>query len=262
MAAGAAALGATLSERGERLEISRHRLPAPAPGLRGLRLGFVSDIHRSELVSRETVLGIAAALDAEELDLLLIGGDLATIRSSSPAMIDETLEMMGEVRAPLGRFAVPGNHDVAIAGPNSLRHASKLGVTALVNEGVRLEHGGSTLFVAGIDDHLTGRPDPERAFREYGQEPVLFLTHNPDALVERMRGMPPLWLALAGHLHGGQIRVPFLGAPYNQSRYPRIFDWGWAKDDELRAYVTRGTGVVVIPVRINCPPEVCIFDLT
>lgn len=259
---GAAALGATLNERGGRLVVSRQSLPAPAPGLRGLKLGFVSDIHRSELVSRESVLEVAAALDGEELDLLLIGGDLASIRSSPPAMIDETLEILGEVRAPLGHFAVPGNHDVALGGSRPLRNAGKAGVTALVNEGLRLEHGGSALFVAGIDDHLNGRPDPERAFREHGGEPVLFLTHNPDALVERMERAPPLWLALAGHLHGGQVRVPLLGPPYNPSRYPKIFDWGWAKDPELRAYVTRGTGVVVIPMRINCPPEICVFELT
>jgi predicted MPP superfamily phosphohydrolase len=261
-AVGSVVLGASMVRVGGALEVNRLTVPAPEAGLRGLRLGFVSDIHRSELVGREEVEGIAAALDAEELDLLLIGGDLATIRYSPPAMIDEALEILGGIRAPLGRLAVQGNHDVDLGGSKALRRAGRFGITALVNEGVRLERGGGALFVAGIDDHKNGRPDIKRAFREHGGEPVLFLTHNPDALVERMGEAPPVWLALAGHLHGGQIRVPFIGAPYNPSRYPRIFDWGWAKGTKMRAYVTRGTGVVVVPMRVNCPPEICVFELT
>jgi predicted MPP superfamily phosphohydrolase len=137
-----------------------------------------------------------------------------------------------------------------------------LGFTALVNEGIRLERGVGTLFIAGIDDHHNGHPDVQRAFREHAGEPVLFLTHNPDALVERMEGTPPVWLALAGHLHGGQVRLPLVGAPYNPSRYPHIFDWGWAAEGvAMPAYVSRGTGVVLVPLRVYCPPEICIFTL-
>jgi predicted MPP superfamily phosphohydrolase len=257
-----AALGAGTIGLGRRLDVSRLEIAAPAAGLRGLRLGFVSDIHRSDLVSREEVEGIAAALDAEDLDLLLIGGDLASIRSSTRAMIDESLEILGGVRARLGRYAVPGNHDVGLAGRRALENAGRFGVTALVNEGARLKRGASALFIAGIDDHGNGRPDISRTFREYADEPVLFLTHNPDALIERIAGAPPIWLALAGHLHGGQIRLPLLGAPYNPSRYPEIFDWGWAEAAGTRTYVTRGTGVVVVPIRTYCPPEICIFELT
>jgi predicted MPP superfamily phosphohydrolase len=262
VAAGAAALGVGAVGLDQRLDVAHLDVPAPTPGLKGLRVGFASDVHRSSLVSRAEVEGVAAALDAEDLDLLVIGGDLASVRFSSKEMIDEALEILGGIRARLGRVVIQGNHDVALAGSRALRNAGRLGFTALVNEGLRLEHGGSTLYIAGIDDHHNGHPDVARAFREHAGEPVLFLTHNPDALIERMEGAPPVWLALAGHLHGGQVRLPLVGAPYNPSRYPHLFDWGWVGEGvAMRAYVSRGTGVVMVPIRIYCPPEICIFTL-
>jgi predicted MPP superfamily phosphohydrolase len=67
-------------------------------------------------------------------------------------------------------------------------------------------------------------------------------------------------LALAGHTHGGQVRLPFIGAPVTSSEYGQRFAQGWVHDP-VRAYISRGLGVTAIPVRLLCPAELVILDL-
>lgn len=245
------------------LQRSFHRIPCPAecPGLSGMRIGFVSDLHRSRLVSREDVEAVAAALNQEEVDLLAVGGDLISAPDTPPELMDEVLEILGTVRAPLGRFVVRGNHDISRIPGRTFRNASRYGIQPLINAGVSVERSGSHLFVAGMDDHGMGEPDPARTFREHQGEPVLFLTHNPDGVMERLDAAPPTWLALCGHLHGGQVRIPFWGAPYLPTAHPDVFDQGFTRPKGRLTYVSRGTGVVSVPLRLWCPPEICIFEV-
>lgn len=238
--------------------------PAGQPGLAGLRIGFVADVHRGRFVSRATLDAIATTVDAQNLDLLLLGGDLCNRYEQKPALVREALEAFGTVRVRLGRYAVHGNHDAPdVLGhrTDAYRHSSRVGVERLVNEGVRIEHRGSALWLCGLDDHTAGTPDPKQTFQNKGDDPALLLCHNPDAVHERLTQAPPTWLVLSGHLHAGQVRLPGIGPLLPNTRYPDIFDWGWAESRGRRVYVTGGVGATGIPLRLGCPPEIVVFEI-
>jgi uncharacterized protein len=261
----AGVLAGTTAAAGYSLALERSDLGVPAPpgspGLRGLRIGFVSDIHRSPIVSRAAVERQAAIFGDAGVDLLVVGGDLVSSPYSQPEQIEEVLGILGEVPAPLGRVVVPGNHDKSMRRKDTLAGAEARGFHDLTNRGLRVEYGGSALWVAGLDDHTQGSPRIESALHGRAGEPVLLVTHNPDAIIRRLRDEDEVWLALAGHLHGGQVRLPFMGALVLPTRYPEHFDHGWASPLGRRTYVTRGSGEVHVPLRLGCPPEVCIFTV-
>ncbi len=115
------------------------------------------------------------------------------------------------------------------------------------------------LYVAGLDDFRNGRPDLEATL---GGRPdagaTVLLSHNPDVLPEVPIEIP---LTLSGHTHGGQVVLPGVGALQTSSRYGDRFLAGWV-EGPARGYVSRGLGVTSVPVRINCPAELTVLDLT
>jgi uncharacterized protein len=169
--------------------------------------------------------------------------------------------VLGSVPAPLGRFVVPGNHDKSVRRRGTFARAATLGLTDLTNAGVPVRYNGSSLYVAGLDDLGQGQPSIEKALEGRAGEPVLLLTHNPDAIVEAVPPHVDTWLTLAGHLHGGQVRLPVVGAPILPTKYPEHFDHGWASPNGRITYVTRGAGESGLPMRLGCRPEICVFTV-
>lgn len=240
------------------LKLRTRHIPSPAPAFRGTRIVLVSDIHRSDLVPSENLGNVLAMLREARPDLLLLGGDLISAESSDEDMLREVLQGIGRVPAPLGRYVVPGNHEHA-SGFTPLLDRPEYGIQTLLNRGVRIKKGEDALFLAGLDDSGTGRPDPIAAFQERRDEPVLLISHNPDVFIDLDDRLPPVWLAVAGHLHGGQVRLPFLGPLILPTEHPEFFDRGWSRGTRFPVYVTTGTGVVKVPWRFFCPPEVVLF---
>jgi predicted MPP superfamily phosphohydrolase len=231
----------TLSEA----EIPIAGLPAPFDGLRVL---FVSDLHAGPFVSpralRETLLRLLAV----EPDLVLLGGDLTTTR------VEEITSHRGAfeaLHAPLGVFAVLGNHDHYAGEPAVLRHeVERTGIRVLHNRAVRLCRDGARLDLAGVDDLLLGEPDLGAALAS-ADRPVILLSHNPDLFfAAARRGVS---LTLAGHTHGGQVRLPGLPVLVRQSRYR--LDQGRFRVGGSELVVSRGLGAVGVPWRLGCPPE-------
>jgi predicted MPP superfamily phosphohydrolase len=110
-----------------------------------------------------------------------------------------------------------------------------------------------------VDDFKMGRPDLAATLQGIPSGiATLLLTHNPDQLPELARDQ--VSLALAGHTHGGQVRLPLVGALITSSDSGQRFAQGWV-DDPVRAYTSRGLGVTALPVRLFCPPELAVFDL-
>lgn len=248
----------------QRTSISRIHLAAP-PGfqaLSGLRMAFVADLHLSVPVSRDFLASVAKAVSALSPHLLLLGGDYATAQEGRPEWIDEALGIFASVHAPLGRFAVAGNHDATLRPGAVFGDYTPHGITPLVNEGVVVPFRSSRFFLAGLDDLGMGRPVAKEALRGHDGSPVVIMCHEPDVFMLDDT-MAPSWLALAGHLHAGQIRVPFWGPVVTATAYPKIFDWGWASANGRRVYVTRGVGATYpIPGRLFCPGEICLFEIT
>lgn len=240
-------------------------LEAGSAHLQGLRIGFVSDIHRSPWVSSSRLRRIAERLKEARPDLLCVGGDLADASTGRVDFADEVLRVLAEgVPSPLGHFVVPGNHDRALFSASAFCDmAQRRGFLPLLNEGRSLSWRGrpAALFVAGLDDESAGLPDLDRALQGWKGEPLLLLSHSPDSLVPLPHRLPAPLLGLSGHLHGGQVRLPGIGPLVRRTRFPHLFDRGWARMQGPRIYVSSGAGEARIGLRLFCPPEVCLFAL-
>ena len=191
--------------------------------------------------------------------MVLHGGDIAT------SNVDEVLvhrEAMRGLRGGLGTFAVFGNHD-HYAGdvPGLAAFYESCGVQVLQNQAVALSRGASRLALAGIDDWNFGRPDLPRALAEAARaapgSPIVLVSHNPDSFFEAAaRGVA---LVLAGHTHGGQIRIPGRPVLVRMSRYR--LDEGHYRHAGCQIVVSRGMGASGVPLRLGCPPEALLVTL-
>jgi len=226
-------------------EITLDGLPASFDGLRIL---FISDLHAGPFVSPRVLRAAVERLLAVEPDLVLLGGDLTT---ASVAEFETHRATFDSMRAPLGVFCVLGNHDHYSHEPERLRGLiEEAGIGVLHNRAVALERGGQSLDLAGVDDLLMGRPDLESAL-DGARSPVVLLSHNPDLFFEAARR--DVALMLAGHTHGGQIRIPGLPVLVRQSRYR--LDQGRYRSGRSELVVSRGLGAVGLPLRVACRPE-------
>lgn len=247
---------------------------ARVPGLRApLRVALLTDLHYGLYVFAPQVRAWVDAANAERPDLILLGGDLLDTRSGG-ATAPLTAEL-ARLRAPLGVYAVWGNHDYGSFGfygtpwrgpaqPDwaRLRKAFR---AALASAGVTLlQNGGRSLredlHLGGVDDLWHGQPDVGRALSGAGERATLLLSHNPDVLPDLPR---PVGLTLCGHTHGGQVRLPVVGAFMVPSRYGQRYAMGWVRGAHgSPAYVSRGLGTSGVPFRNLCTPEITLLTLT
>jgi hypothetical protein len=248
--AGGAAHG-FLYER-HHLELTRATFPiAGLPeALRGLRIGFLTDIHRSQTVSHEAVAAAVQMLMNERPDLIVLGGDYVTWKDRH--FIEPAAEALAPLTAPLGVIAILGNHDDDRDMPAAL--AAK-GFTVLRDARTRLTVRGEPLDLVGIRYWTYRLPEIARLLR--GSVPhAILLAHTPKRLLEAQQ--LAVSAVLSGHTHGGQIVLPWIGAVAARE-FPVIA--GFAQREGTSIFVSRGVGTVYVPVRINCPPEVAVLTL-
>lgn len=236
-----------LSER----EVVLDRLPAAFDGLRLLHL---SDLHLDlDPHFPDTLIKVVRDCPC---DLCVLTGDYRNFTFGDDLVALRELErVLAAVSAPC--YGVLGNHDAV----ESVPAMEALGLRILLNEHVVLRKDGQALCLAGVDDpniYRTHRLD--RALRGIpGDQPVVLLSHSPAIHAEAARA--GVDLVLAGHLHGGQIRIPFLGSLIRNDRSPRRFWVGAWRDGPTQGYTSRGTGACGVPLRLRCPPEAVIHVL-
>jgi predicted MPP superfamily phosphohydrolase len=231
-------------------------LPPGSAALAGTRAAFLSDIHLGSYVTPADLAKVCEQINERGPDLVLIGGDTVHTRARE---IDELVEPLGRLRAPLGVYAVPGNHE-RYPGIDLAHWTSRLesiGIEVLRDRGLRLERGGAGFWLAGVDDLTEGAPDIERAFAGRSpDEPALVLSHHPDLFPELVPRAPVM--VLSGHTHGGQI------APFGRilMRHSLLgFDRGLHVHGLARLYVGRGIGASIVPLRVGAPPEVPFIEM-
>lgn len=257
---GAAALGAgwaTLIEPNwpvvERISVTLPRLPAR---LDGLRVAQLSDFHISSYTTAGDIERAATLAMRQSPDVIVLTGDF--IWREVWQYAEELVEPLRTLRAPLGVYAVLGNHDHWEDAALATRVLAEAGVTLLVNQAVRLETD-APLWLAGLDDVWERKHDMAAALAGApDDECKLLLVHEPDYADEAARC--PVDLQLSGHSHGGQINLPGYGRPvlpYLGQKYPA----GLYQVGPLALYTNRGIGVIAPPVRFNCPPEVTVLTL-
>jgi predicted MPP superfamily phosphohydrolase len=234
------------------LEVTREKIPVSglSQGLSGLRIGFLTDLHRSQAVSHEMADAAVRALMAEQPDIIFLGGDYVTW--GDRRYVGPAAEALAPLTAPQGVFAILGNHDDDKDMPAAL--ASR-GITVLRDARTRVTIRGESLDIAGIRYWTRKVGDIARVIKGTSTNLIL-LAHTPSRLPDAVALAVPLMLS--GHTHGGQIVLPGLGAVAARE-FPVVA--GSARREATAVFVSRGVGTMYVPIRLNCPPEVAVLTL-
>jgi len=236
-----------------RLELPLARLPKR---LDGLSIAHMSDLHAGYTAGPAQIRSYVDTVNALRPDIVAITGDMFHSGAVSAWMCAAELS---ELQAPLGVYAVMGNHERHVPAEVGEMPFRRVGLTVLVNAAHRIEVDGDALWIVGVDDALMRRSDLRQAMRGVPEEACkVLLVHEPD-LADRASQFP-IDLQLSGHTHGGQIRVPGLGAlllPVMGRKYPM----GLYRVNGMWVYTNRGLGVNRPAVRFNCRPEITLFTL-
>jgi predicted MPP superfamily phosphohydrolase len=231
----------------------------------GYRIVQLSDIHLDEYTEPYFLERIVRRVNALAPDLVLLTGDFITHGSltfiAGGHALHRCAEILTTLTAPL-RYAILGNHDVSFNAALVTQALTAHDTPVLVNQYLPVERNGDRLWLCGVDDPGTSHPDLDLAIPAKPDGPVLLMAHEPDFadhVIAHPRG-PLVDLMLAGHSHGGQIRLPFLGPlilPPMGEKYPE----GLYRFNQMQLYVNRGIGTVGLPFRLNCPPEITVITL-
>jgi predicted MPP superfamily phosphohydrolase len=238
-----------------RIDVTRETLAVSGLPLAhaGLRIGFISDLHRGDTVPDEMVAKAVALVMAERPDLIVLGGDYVTWGGgTNRRYVQPAADALSGLAAPHGVVAVLGNHDDDHDMPAALA-AKQFAV--LRDARTRLMIKGEALDLVGLRFWTRKIPDITHVLRGASPNTIL-LAHTPRRLIEAAALSIPLMLS--GHTHGGQIVLPGLGA-IAAREFPVVA--GAARRDNTSVFVSRGVGTVYVPVRVNCPPEVAILTL-
>ena len=268
-ATGATGLGCLYPAYIEPHHVQVSRLRYAVPNLPyawdGMTIAHLTDLHRSAFVGLDYLNRCIDVANALHPQLTIFTGDYITHGlhfphadisvGNTPRFLGECVRCMARARAPLGVLATLGNHDHWYNGDRVTAAIQSAGIPVLRNQNTRITVNGEALSIVGLGDLCTEGVDLRRAFQGVDDPFSLVLTHNPDVFASWAR--PGAHLILAGHTHGGQVNLPFVGAPIVPSRYVR----GFFRRGDSTMYVNRGVGLIFPPVRFNCPPEIALIQL-
>jgi predicted MPP superfamily phosphohydrolase len=232
-----------------------------APHLKGLRIAVISDLHGgAPFIDNAKIARVVAMTNGAKPDLILLTGDLnAHVWGSPTVPIADVIGRLRSLSAPLGVYAVIGNHDRWEGAARATALLRQTGIPVLENANVMLRGPGHALHLVGIGDAYKHADDPARALSGVpASADALCFTHSPDSF-PRLPGTCAL--TVAGHTHGGQVRLPLLGAPYVPSRYGQRYLAGVIREDGKTLFVATGIGTSILPVRLGAPPEIAVLEL-
>jgi predicted MPP superfamily phosphohydrolase len=249
-AIGGAAYGLAYSRH--QIQVVRASLPVTglAPALSGLRIGLITDLHHSEMVPASDVVRAVSLLMAERPDLIVLGGDYVTWGDRS--YVAPCAEALRGLHAPLGVFAVVGNHDDDRDMPAALMSE---GYEVLRDARTSITVRGSRVDLVGIRYWTQRQRDIGRLIRG-ADGTIILLAHDPRRLSEAAALDIPV--VLSGHTHGGQVVLPGVGA-IAAKKFPVVAGIGRRQNTTI--FVSRGVGTVYVPYRLNCPPDVAVVTL-
>lgn len=244
----------------ERMDVPIAGLPV---GLQGLRIGLMTDLHAGLTMEPYDIRTATRLLEIEKPDIVFHLGDFVERDSSLAPLCAKVIASLSPVH---GSYAVLGNHDYweGHRGSRKVRKALEAaGIDTLVNESRSLTINGETLYLAGLADYFHDTPLPDKAFAGVPSNgTTLALVHEPDyADILAQEVGADIALQVSGHSHGGQVKLPFIGAmvlPPMGRRYPEGLMH--VQGTERLVYTSRGVGHV-LPIRLGCPPEVSVLTL-
>jgi hypothetical protein len=253
------------------VEVTRHDLVlANLPAVfDGMRIVQISDIHMDAYTEPFFLRRVVAVINGLAPDAVFITGDFVTdepfFRHRAVRSAWQCASILEQLQCRQ-RYAVLGNHDIMIGAHRIAAALEPSGITVLRNACLPLERPGGRIWLAGLDDPVDGRPQPDLAIppaiRNRPDEPILLLCHAPDYAdyLLNMDAGQSVALMFSGHTHGGQICLPLLGS-LALPRLGRKYVAGAFQLDALQLYVNRGIGAIGLPFRFNCSPEITHFIL-
>jgi predicted MPP superfamily phosphohydrolase len=244
----------------EWVEISLSQI---TPEMDGLKIAHLSDLHYDRRKDPSAIAQAVELTNEQKPDLILITGDFLNLRlignGLRPAIDSQACAaILSHLKAKFGVFGVLGNHDKT--DPHALICALEaVGICVLHNANAYIERRGRRLWLAGVEDVLTGKPELATALRGIPSESAtILLAHEPDfADIAACHGVT---LQLSGHSHGGQVRFPGMPPAYLPP-LGRKYPSGLRTIGGTKLYTNRGIGTSMLPIRLNCPPEVALITL-
>lgn len=229
--------------------------------LNDLKIAHLSDLHVKENISiyRE----IVAKLNEIKPDLIFLTGDFVEESSN----IEKCIEIVRHFKAKYGVWAVLGNWDYWMGDPQELvKRLNEVGINILINDSKKININSTTLYLIGVDDPFTRKDNLNKAveginFNEIhsGEAFAILLAHSPD--IFELAKQIKIPLTLAGHTHGGQVRLPFIGPVYSLTPTMRKYSVGLFMEGNSQMYVNPGIGWSQVNFRFLCPPELTILNL-
>ncbi len=251
------------------IQITRRTFTVPnlPKAFDGKTITFLSDIHSGPFMDLKELKRIAGIVNSLRSDFIVIPGDFVT---SEVEEVNPFAEAMSELRAPYGVYACTGNHDYYAGVDRVCRGVEQAGIKVLRNENTRFTLDGQSLYMIGVDDddsktvtqYVEGKPAPhiEAAWQGIPENAAsILLCHKPYKFEDFAR--TNVGLVLSGHTHGGQIVLARFGRTAIAfstlaSEYVSGLYLPQDSNSKTQMYVSRGIGVVGVPFRLNCPPEI------
>ena len=242
-----------------KLVLVQHDIAVPGlpEALDGFRILHISDFHFPRR-HPEFSKAVGKLLNGLEVELCALTGDYR-YGYFGPAdhVVPHLRTALQGVKSQHGTYAVLGNHDLFITG----QRLEKAGFPVLYNEGLLLHHKDCPFWLCGIDEpHYYKCDDLNKAVQGRPENTfTIVLAHSPERVHEAAEKKVSLYLA--GHTHGGQIRLPYIGALVSNARCARKHVWGPWRYNKMAGHTTCGIGATDVPVRFNCPPEAALLRL-
>jgi predicted MPP superfamily phosphohydrolase len=247
------------SLRNENYEIDLPNWPAACDGI---RIAVVADLHvGSPFNGLDKLDRIVDLTLRAQPDLILLAGDygISGIIGGTNVSPEEIAYGLRPLVAPLGVFAVLGNHDWWTGAARIGRALESVGIPVLEDSSVLVKRNGCAFHLAGLSDYWEGPRNYRTALKNIPPGmPTIALTHNPDAFPEISR---PVNLMIAAHTHGGQVYLPLIGRPIVPSKYGQRYAIGHIVENGRHLFVSSGLGTSIIPVRFLVPPEVSLLTI-
>lgn len=234
-----------------KLEIKRYTIKDDQ--LKGLKIVFASDFHFKKNQTKEAE-NIIKIINEQNADLVLLGGDFINGHKEKASLpIKEIAKHFSKINSPT--YTVLGNHDYWAGNTKITKEFEQYKINVLSNNNKKIIIKNKTIYIAGVQDLQTGYPDINKAIANT-KNPTILITHSPDIF-------PEIWqdinLTLAGHVHGGQIRIPPFGAIIIPSKYGNKYSQGLIVENDKKMIVTKGIGTSILPLRFNCKPEIVVI---
>lgn len=226
--------------------------------LNGLKIIFVGDFHVKKN-QRKNLVRVVNKINEQNPDLILTTGDFVNGHNEKDSMpIEEISQELSKLKSKYGIYSVLGNHDWWQDGEKIKFFLEKNGIVVLEDESRTIKIKNQNLCIIGVEDITTRTVDIEKAFKNVSS-PSILLTHSPDTfpLITKNKKTD---LVLAGHTHGGQVAIPFIGALVVPSDYGRKYAQGLIRENNKTMFVTKGIGTSILPIRFNCIPEIVVIN--